>query len=132
MKTSRFSDFPYKVTPKLPLRGIFDLKEKIKCYDKTLELNPKEDMAWNNKGWALDGLGKYEEAIKCYDQALALNPENNKAKNNKSSALKKLTKLQNPSQIQPKNLILGTYSKNYEYLSNSLSKLALKSLIIAH
>lgn len=36
--------------------------------------------AWNNKGIALYGLGKYEEAIDAFDQALIINPENAVAK----------------------------------------------------
>ena len=46
--------------------------------------------AWNNKGIALDDLGKHEEAIKCYDKALELNPKYEKAWNNKGNTFEKL------------------------------------------
>jgi len=36
------------------------------------EIDPKNVYAWNNKGVALDKLGKYKQAIKCYDKANAL------------------------------------------------------------
>ena len=45
------------------------------CYDQALTLEPRDAGAWNNnKGKALDGLGRREEAIGCYDQALAIDP----------------------------------------------------------
>ena len=28
-------------------------------YNQAIQLNPKNDKAWNNKGFALDSLGKY-------------------------------------------------------------------------
>ena len=32
-------------------------------YNQAIQLNPKNDNAWNNKGIALDNLGKYSEAV---------------------------------------------------------------------
>ena len=32
--------------------------------------------AWNNKGVALDNLGRYQEAIEYYDKALEIDPDN--------------------------------------------------------
>lgn len=42
-------------------------------------------MAWNNKGAALDKLGKSDEAIKAFDKAIEINPPNSIARNNKKS-----------------------------------------------
>jgi tetratricopeptide (TPR) repeat protein len=49
--------------------------EAIACYDKVIEINPKNKWGWINKGAALDDLGKYEEAIKTYDKAIEIHPE---------------------------------------------------------
>jgi len=48
--------------------------------------------AWNNKGLALDDLGKFDEAIKCYDKALEIYPEDDITWNNKGFALNSLGK----------------------------------------
>ncbi|MBU7016027.1 MAG: tetratricopeptide repeat protein [Theionarchaea archaeon] len=69
-----------------------DYTKAIENYSKALELNPKYEDAWNNKGIALDDLGDYREAIRCYDKALELNPNHEKAWNNKGIALHKLGK----------------------------------------
>lgn len=69
-----------------------DYVKAIENYEKALELNPKDEKAWNNKGVALRELGKYEEAIKCYDKALELNPKDEDVWNNKGNALSALGK----------------------------------------
>jgi tetratricopeptide (TPR) repeat protein len=49
-------------------------KEALSCYDKALELNPKNANAWINKGLYLYDFDRYEEAIKCYDKAIKIDP----------------------------------------------------------
>jgi tetratricopeptide (TPR) repeat protein len=46
----------------------------------------------NNKGLALDNLGKYEQAIECYDKALEIEPNYILAWYNKGNALGNLGK----------------------------------------
>ena len=41
-----------------------DPKKQIEYYSNCLKLDPKDAVAWNNKGFALRNLGRYEEAIK--------------------------------------------------------------------
>ncbi len=65
-------------------------KEKMKCYDKALEIDPKYVGAWNNKGSALYELGRYDEAIKSYDRALEIEPKYVVAWGRKGNALYKL------------------------------------------
>ena len=48
----------------------------------------------NNKGLALNNLGKYEEAIEWYDKALKIDPNDVNALNNKGKALYNLGKYQ--------------------------------------
>lgn len=64
-----------------------DHKRAIECYDKAIEANKKDVWAWNNKGEALDALGKPEEAINMYDKALQLHPNLAEALGNKGLAL---------------------------------------------
>jgi Flp pilus assembly protein TadD len=40
-----------------------------------LEINPNDADAWNNKGLALDNLGKSTEAIEYYNKALQIDPK---------------------------------------------------------
>jgi tetratricopeptide (TPR) repeat protein len=45
---------------------------------------------WNNKGVALDNLGKYQEAIECYDKAIQINHKFPLFLVNRGIALRKL------------------------------------------
>ena len=67
-------------------------EEAIECFDKAIELDPKDVGVWNNKGIVLDDLGKHEEAIECYDKVIELDPENVIAWDNKGFTLRKLGK----------------------------------------
>jgi len=58
-----------------------------KLFDKAIEINPKDDGTWDNKGIALSDLKKYKEAIECFDKAIEINPENDGAWDNKGLAL---------------------------------------------
>ncbi|MCK4797995.1 MAG: tetratricopeptide repeat protein [Spirochaetes bacterium] len=49
-------------------------EKALTCYDKALEINPKDDEVRVNKGVVLGNLGKHEEALACYDKALEINP----------------------------------------------------------
>ena len=47
----------------------------IDCYDKAIELDPKDADTWNNKGNSLNSLGRDEEALTCLDKAIELDPK---------------------------------------------------------
>jgi tetratricopeptide (TPR) repeat protein len=49
-------------------------EEAVSCYDKALELDPRQVTVWNNKGSSVDSMGHHEEAISCCEQALELDP----------------------------------------------------------
>ncbi len=71
---------------------LFSMKkyeEAIKSFDKSLQIDPGNNTAWNNKGMALAKSGKFAEAIHCYDKALEINPDDHVVLNNKGSALYK-------------------------------------------
>jgi tetratricopeptide (TPR) repeat protein len=49
--------------------------DQILAFDRAIEIEPKNDEAWFNKGFALGGIGKYDEAIAAFDQVSAINPQ---------------------------------------------------------
>ena len=67
-------------------------EEDLKCYDKALELDPKNFHTWHNKGIALDELCRHEEALKCWDKILELEPKNTEALYCKGTTFGKLKK----------------------------------------
>jgi len=48
--------------------------ESIGCYDKAIEIDPRNGGAWMGKGEALFALGRYEDAIGCYDMCIEVSP----------------------------------------------------------
>lgn len=60
-----------------------DFENAIVDYTKSLELNPSNAAAYNNRGFAYRKLGRYDEAIADYTVSLELAPENIKTLNNR-------------------------------------------------
>lgn len=50
-------------------------EDKLRLYDKALNLDPLHFDAWLQKGFVLDRLGRSEEALECYNRALEIEPE---------------------------------------------------------
>jgi tetratricopeptide (TPR) repeat protein len=48
--------------------------EALTCFERALEINPRDARVWSNKGVALARLGRPAEALTCYDRALDINP----------------------------------------------------------
>ena len=66
------------------LHGEEDNREaSIDAYDKTIELNPNDAPAHNNRGNAKDALGQYEAALADYNEAIRLDPGLAEAYNNR-------------------------------------------------
>jgi len=55
--------------------------------DKLIELDPKNETAYLNKGLALTNLEKNEEAIQCLNEAIKLDPNDELAYDKKGEAL---------------------------------------------
>ena len=47
-------------------------EEALECYDKAIELNPKDLKTWHNRGVVLVELRDYHTAIECCDKAIEL------------------------------------------------------------
>src|SRR5665648_762776 len=53
--------------------------EAIECFNNALKFNPRDGVAYGNKGLSLSALGRHGEAIKCFDKAIEINPQNGAA-----------------------------------------------------
>lgn len=56
-----------------------DYENALISWDRSLELNPDDHLAWYNRGNALSALGRYEEAIASYERAVAIHPDYHEA-----------------------------------------------------
>jgi tetratricopeptide (TPR) repeat protein len=65
----------------------------LKAYDKAIELKDDYAVAWNNRGVALDELGRYDEALKAFDKAIELQSDYANAWNNRGVVLGSKSKL---------------------------------------
>jgi tetratricopeptide (TPR) repeat protein len=82
------------VTDPLFEEGLGHLESKeyhkaIKCFDKAIEVDPKNAVAWSEKGYVLNELGNLIEAIKCFDKAIEVDPKNIFAYRGKGVALRR-------------------------------------------
>lgn len=91
--TVKIKDIPNNKKPQndLPLDPVKSKSEDndkhIAGDDKTLDINPQNADAYNNKGLSLYYSGNHMEAIECYDKALEINPQNADAYYNKGLSL---------------------------------------------
>lgn len=66
----------------------------LESYDKSLDINPKNQISLNNKGYTLNMLEKFEEAIIYFDRAIEENPKMAYAYNNRGLAKIKLGQIE--------------------------------------
>ncbi len=52
-----------------------DAKQVLKFFDKAIQLEPLNFLAWANKGLILKNLQRIDDALACYERALGINPE---------------------------------------------------------
>jgi tetratricopeptide (TPR) repeat protein len=69
-----------------------DCQKAIEFYDQAIQANPGLALAWNNKGYALNQLGKFEEAIPVLVQSIQLDRTLVIALNNLGDSLRGLGK----------------------------------------
>jgi protein O-GlcNAc transferase len=65
-------------------------RDAIRCYEKILELAPRNLDAINNRGNCLTLLAEFAQAIKSYDAVIAARPNDLRAHCNRANALKQL------------------------------------------
>ena len=54
-------------------------QEAIACYDKVLEINPRDAIAWHNKGVVLSNLGRHQDAVEAYENFIKFAPAHDAA-----------------------------------------------------
>ena len=64
---------------RVELHQVSAYNEALRCYEKGLELNPKNGEIWCKKGLTYHNLGKNEKAEYCYKEAIKLNSNNDEA-----------------------------------------------------
>ena len=77
-----------------------DDEECIRCYDKILEIDSNENMAWRGKGLALGRLERSQEAIICFNKALEIDPDDDIAQRSKDIELEALADLETSSEYR--------------------------------
>jgi len=60
--------------------------EAIKAFDKAIELNPRDAVAYNNRGAAYGQIGNFKQQIEDSNKAIEINPEDAVAYNNRGVA----------------------------------------------
>ena len=63
-----------------------NLDQAITDYTRALEINPRYDVAYNNRGIAYRQKGQYDQAISDYNRALKINPRLAEAYYNRGNA----------------------------------------------
>ena len=66
--------------------------EAIQCYDKALEINPRDAKTWFNKGNVLYELARYQEAIISFQKFIEFAPHTNASQVRKVEELIRLLK----------------------------------------
>lgn len=51
-------------------------QEAMELYDAAIAQNPRNKLAWMNKGFHLQSLERFDEALDCFDHALEIDPSN--------------------------------------------------------
>lgn len=67
-------------------------KKAIACFDKAIQINPRDNTAWHRKGIELNASAKYNGAIDCFDKAIQINLKDHFAWNHRAVALRELGK----------------------------------------
>lgn len=71
-----------------------DYNSAVEAFNKSIDINPQNGNAYNNRGKAYADLNQYEQAIADYDKAIALNPKDAYAYNNRGIAYKELKQIE--------------------------------------
>jgi tetratricopeptide (TPR) repeat protein len=79
-------------------------QNSLSLWNRTLELEPKAVVAWNNRGSTKEKFKMHEDAIKDFDQAILLKPDYAHAYYNRGTARKALAEENNNTELKAKIL----------------------------
>ena len=63
------------------------IEEALQYFEKAIQLNPKNDFAWGDRGLILDKQGKTEESLASFSKAIEIDPKNSITWHNKGLTL---------------------------------------------
>jgi len=98
------------------------LEKDLEYWDKITRKNSKNLYAWEKKGWALGGLGRYEEALECFDKALEIEPKHVYAWFKKGWALGGLGRYEEALKCYDKALEINPKNANVLSAKNSVKR----------
>ncbi|SNX27941.1 Predicted O-linked N-acetylglucosamine transferase, SPINDLY family [Polynucleobacter meluiroseus] len=102
----------------------FNFSEALKWIEKSIEANPKNAVAYSNRGNILKDLGRFKEALASYERAIALAPSYEEAHNNKGNALQDLKRFVEAVKSYEKAITLTPqYAEAHNNKGNALQKL---------
>jgi len=81
------------------LDEIGQYEEAVSWYDIAIKKNPRDIVAWYNKGNILDNMGKLKESISCYDKVLEIIPKDISSMYNKAIVLSKYKKYEEATSL---------------------------------
>jgi tetratricopeptide (TPR) repeat protein len=90
---------------------IKNLESAVACYDKALEIDPRNASVWIFKGLSLKNLSRHQSAIDCYNKALEINPQNAYAWSFKGEALDNLSQYESAIDCYDKALKIDPQSE---------------------
>ncbi|BCU07293.1 tetratricopeptide repeat protein [Allochromatium tepidum] len=102
------------------------IKDALRCFERSLEIDADHSPALNGKGLCLMGLGldRAEEARKCFERALNANQSQPEIYCNLGALLSQLGQLDEAVDLQRKSLELNpTYAEAYSNLGHALQDL---------
>ncbi len=113
----------YKKNANVLLFYLDEYKEAIEYFNKLIEINPDDSVAFNNKGLALYYLQRYEDAIQCFDDAIESNSKYTLAYYNKSMALFRLEEYQKSIDCFNQAFKLNSKLKQFTIVGKEINKL---------
>jgi len=68
-------------------------EDALVCFEKALEIDPKNALCWRDKAITLSRLGKVKDSLTCFEKALEIDPNNAHIWQQKASTLERHDKL---------------------------------------
>ena len=97
-------------------------REALVCYDKAIEANPKNSVAWSNKAHVLAGFNCLSDALESVNKAIKIDPKNSEAWFRKGNYLQK-TSASAGKVIECYNKAIEANSRNVGALTNKAATL---------